>query len=729
MKSKLLIFVLLFSITNLFAQIEDAWVYFKDKPDEASYYDAPLSMLSQRALDRRTRYNISLDFKDIPIEPAYITAVKNSSGISVLAKSKWLNAIHIQGTQANVDALLNLELSGNFFIDSIEYANKTLNSSKPGNELNRVKSKNKQLETTTDFTYGSAENQIVMLGGNALHQNNFTGEGMQIAILDAGFPNVDTFLAFKRIRDNGQILGGYDFVDRSTIFYSGNSHGTSVLSAIAGYLESGVSGATTNFVGTAPGASFYLFRTENASVEVKLEESLWVEAAEKADSLGVDVINTSLGYSVFFDNPDHNYEYSDMDGKTAFITRGAEIAFSRGMILVNSAGNEGNDSVWPYINAPADGPSVLTVGAVNTAGTIASFSSYGPTFDGRIKPDVCAQGQGTSLINSAGNVGSGNGTSFSSPVLTGVVACLWQAFPNKTNNEIIQMVRESAHLFSNPNNHEGYGIPNFKTIFDSPDDLDGDGVVDTIDLCVNTPIGAEVDAQGCLLLPSDNFIIEVISESCLDKNNGQLIITSGTTYNYQITVNSVEYSLSNNTFSLLDLEPGVYELCMSLESQNLNQCYNFEIKEGIEVSGKVKNVSNKSAIFEIIEGTSPYTVYINGIEKMQTENPVFEVPINQGDLIEVKTSVTCEGTFSKEILLEELISIYPNPISSFVKFNFPYGINKLDITVFNVLGDKVLATQVNKNIPFSDISFLSEGMYFMKVEFDNQIKIFKVLKN
>jgi subtilisin family serine protease len=470
LKKQLLTLVFIFSWSIAFSQIEDAWVYFKDKPGEAAYYATPLNMLSQRALDRRIRYNIALDFKDIPIEPTYISAVSNATGITVLAKSKWLNALHIQGTKLNIDALLNLELSNFLIVDSIEYANRTLNGSKPNfNSKRNTKVKNKQLEIATNFTYGNAENQLLMLGGEILHQNNFTGAGMQIAVMDAGFPNVNTLLAFKRIKDNGQILGGYDFVNRVPTYNTGSVHGTMVLSTMAGFLKVGENGATANFVGTAPDADYYLFITENSDVEVRLEESLWVEAAEKADSLGVDVINTSLGYSVFFDNPDHNYNYADMDGQTTFISRGAEVAFSRGMILVTSAGNEGTNSSWPYINAPADAPSVLTVGAVNSAGIIASFSSFGPTSDNRIKPDVCAQGQLTALINSSGSVTTGNGTSFSSPVLAGVVACLWQAFPNKTNAEITQLIKESAHLFTSPNNQEGYGIPNFSTIFDALD--------------------------------------------------------------------------------------------------------------------------------------------------------------------------------------------------------------------------------------------------------------------
>jgi hypothetical protein len=722
-KTKLLFLILFFSLTSLFAQ-EDAWVYFNDKPNEASYYSTPLNMLTQRSLDRRARYGIALDIKDVPLELTYVSQINSSTGITILARSKWLNALHIQGSKAAIDNLLSFS-----FVQSIEYANKSLTSSKPSKTSKIIKKGIDKLKFEGTINYGTAANQIEMLGGETLHQNDFRGAGMQIAVIDAGFPGVNTFNSFKRIRDNGQILGGYDFVARSSNFYGGNSHGTSVLSTIAGYLENGVNGATTNFSGTAPDASFYLFRTENAPVEVKLEESLWVEAAERADSLGVDVINTSLGYSVFFDNPDHNYSYVDMDGQTAFITRGAEIAFSRGMVLVSSAGNEGNDPVWPYINAPADGPSVLTVGAVNSAGTIASFSSFGPTSDNRLKPDVCAQGQGTYLINSSGNVTSGNGTSFSSPVLTGVVTCLWQAFPNKTNAEITQLIKESAHLYLAPTNQEGYGIPNFTTIFESLfDDLDGDGVLNTLDICLNTPKGAEVNAQGCLVLPSHNFKLEVIGETCSGKNNGQIRITSETSYDYSITVNSLNYSLTNNELTLLDLSVGAYEVCIALEDQNFEQCYNFDILEGVLVSGKA-NVSSKNIVIELNKGTPPFTVYLNGIEKMQTSNLIFEVAINKGDLVEVKTSIACEGVFSKEITFEDLVSIYPNPITNYVNFNFPLTINELDIYIYNFLGSKIFNTKIFRNKPMADISFLTEGLYIIQVISGNEIKTFKVLKN
>ncbi|WP_457618820.1 S8 family serine peptidase [Lutibacter sp.] len=452
MKIKLLLIFLLFSSVKLFAQVEDAWVYFSDKPSETVFVSAPLTMLTQRAIDRRTRYNIPIDFKDIPVEASYIAQVQSAVGINVKAKSKWLNAVHVQGLQSDINNLLNLN-----FVVQIEYANKSLNTS--GKEVIHKKNiqKKKSLDFKTDFNYGNASNQIQMLKGDVLHQNNFTGDGIQIAIIDAGFPDVDNFTAFQVIRENNQILGGYDFVNRNDNFYSGHYHGMSVLSTIAGYIDN-------EFIGTAPNAKFYLFISEDYLNETPLEESLWVEAAERADSLGVDVINTSLGYTTF-DNPNYNYSYNDMDGQTTFISRGAEIAFSRGMIVVNAAGNEGSSS-WKYISAPADAPSVLSIGAVDAFGVIANFSSFGPTVDGRIKPDVCAQGANVYIINSSGNIATSNGTSFASPIITGVIACLWQAFPNKTNAEIIQLIKESSHLYTNPTAQEGYGIPDFEVVYD-----------------------------------------------------------------------------------------------------------------------------------------------------------------------------------------------------------------------------------------------------------------------
>ena len=461
MKKLFPLFVFLISL-QLFSQ-EDAWVYLKDKPNSATFLATPLNMLSQRSLDRRTRQNIALDIKDVPVEATYYNQIKSTSEITVLAKSKWLNAIHVQGTKAKVNSLKNTFT----FIQSIEFADNSLNAS--GKKLpksNAITKRNKFAEATTDFNYGNATSQITINKGEYLHQQGYSGSGMHIAVIDGGFPNVDTMDAFQRIRDNNQILGGYDFVKRNSNFYvqefSGvnliNTHGTKVLSTIAGYIDG-------QFVGSAPDASFYLFITEDTVNEVPLEESLWVEAAERSDSLGVDVINTSLGYSVFFDETKYNYSYSDMNGVTTFISRGAKEAVLKGMIVVTSAGNEGNDP-YKYMNAPADVETVFTIGAVNSSKLIAGFSSYGPTANGKIKPDALAHGWNTYVIDPITNaMRTGSGTSYASPIMSGLVACFWQAFPNLTNTQIMQRIRETGDKFNNPHEQYGYGLPNFETAY------------------------------------------------------------------------------------------------------------------------------------------------------------------------------------------------------------------------------------------------------------------------
>jgi len=270
--------------------------------------------------------------------------------------------------------------------------------------------------------------------------------------MDGGFPGVNTATTFSRLRNNNQILGGYNYVNRSSNFYTGIDHGTMVLSTMGGFKDN-------QLVGTAPDASYYLFITENGAKEEPLELSLWVEAAEEADRVGADIITTSLGYTQF-DNSNYDFTYEDMNGSTAFISKGVDVAFSRGIICVVSAGNEGSDT-WHYISAPADAVHALAIGAVNSAGNYASFSSQGPSFDGRVKPDVVAQGQQAVVSDTSGNIITANGTSFSGPIIAGMVASFWQALPSKTNSEIVELIKESSSIFSSPNDQLGYGIPNF----------------------------------------------------------------------------------------------------------------------------------------------------------------------------------------------------------------------------------------------------------------------------
>ena len=447
MKKIVLLFIFLLS-QNIFSQ-EDAWVYFTDKPDSQYYFDNPLEMLSQRALDRRTNQGIALDILDVPIYQLYFDQISTSSGIEVKSKSKWMNAVHVRGSISAIDALADLT-----FVSNIQFANRSLNTQNRIANNSENKAVNKQLDVQENFVYGNSSNQIQMLNGHLLHQQDYTGTGKIIAVMDAGFPNVNTASSFQRIRDNNQILGGYNFVARNENVYTSNSHGTLVLSLMAGYVEN-------QLVGTAPDANYYLFITEDSADENPVEESYWVEAAELADSLGVDVINTSLGYFAY-NNPSYSYTYADMNGVTSFISRGADIAFSRGMICVTSAGNSGN-SANPNISTPADAIHTLTVGSVKFDETYSTFSSIGPTFDGRTKPDVMAQGQNPYFSTTSGSVSNASsGTSFSGPIIAGMVASFWQAIPWATNQQVVDFVLQSADRFTNPTTQFGYGIPNFQ---------------------------------------------------------------------------------------------------------------------------------------------------------------------------------------------------------------------------------------------------------------------------
>lgn len=450
---------------SCFSQDQDAWVYFTDKQTDVYSVANPTTFLSQKAIDRKNAHGVAIDVRDIPVNENYINQLKTQTGITVMAKSKWLNAAHVRGSEANINAL-----SGLVFVNAIDFADNSLNTVKQAQQ----KQQSKFQETFTAFNYGNATNQIEMFHGDQLHLANYTGTGMTVAILDAGFPNVNTMTSFQRLRNAGHILGEYDFVNRDTDVYTNttSNHGTMVLSTMAGYVDN-------QYVGTAPDADYYLFITEDGPNENPVEESYWVEAAERADSLGVDVINSSLGYGSFYDNTNYNYAPSDFDGLTAFITRGAKIAYEKGLLIVNSAGNEGNSSGYNGVNAPADSEYVFTIGAVDANGDYAYFSSVGSNIQPTIKPDVVAQGQAGYVINENDIIGTASGTSFSSPIMAGGLTCLWQALPNKTNGEIMQLVRQSASQYGSPDYYLGYGIPDLQLALNTA--LSSNEVVDQID--------------------------------------------------------------------------------------------------------------------------------------------------------------------------------------------------------------------------------------------------------
>lgn len=525
MKKIMLLMVLLFTAGLCFAQ-EDAWVYFKDKPDSEFYLSNPSEMLSQKALDRRTKQNIALDEKDVPLHIAYVESIVASPGISVMAKSKWLNALHIRGTKEDILLLQTLE-----FVSYVEFADKSLNSTSRTSNQQQVVAVKKELETQTDFNYGTSANQIQMLNGHLLHQSNYTGTGMTIAVLDAGFPGVNDTQPFQRLRDNNLIKGGYDYVTRSDNFYGGGTHGTIVLSTMAGFVEG-------QLAGTAPDAFYYLFRTEDSTSENPVEESYWVEAAEAADSLGVDVINTSLGY-FNYDDVRYSHSYEEMNGLTAFISRGANVAVSRGMFCVVSAGNSGNTQN-PNIGVPADAVDVLTVGAVDANENYVAFSSIGPSYDNRVKPDVMARGYQDTIATVQGDIGAANGTSFSSPITAGLVACLWQALPDMTNAELRQLIKESSDRYNAPTHQYGYGVPDFNLALQKAMGTDG----------------------GFIVYPNPtNGVVHLI----FPKN---LPSTTVTIFNELGQKVSEQYStLANPSFNISQLATGIYSYSLQGTSQ------------------------------------------------------------------------------------------------------------------------------------------------------------------
>jgi hypothetical protein len=392
---------------------------------------------------------------DLPVNPEYIEGVANT-GANLLYVSKWINGVSIQTTDADVlDAIAALP----YVAETLKMTNVASDDSKKSFFENEkydisVQSFDASNKSTSVFNYGSAFTQINQINGIPLHEMGYRGQGMVVAVLDGGFENVDVHPAFDSLWQNDQILGTKDFVHPGGSVFNESSHGTAVLSTIGANVPG-------QMIGTAPKASFWLLRSEYVYSENVIEEYNWVSAAEFADSVGVDVINSSLGY-IDFDLPQWDHSYEDMDGNTNVVTIGADIAASKGILVVNSAGNSGSSWTFPYIGAPADGFNVFSIGAVDASGNRALFSSVGPTYDGRIKPDIMAMGQGTAVASGSSSFGTSSGTSFSSPIIAGMSTCLWQANPFYTNLEIKEAIKQSGDNVFAPNEYYGYGIPDYE---------------------------------------------------------------------------------------------------------------------------------------------------------------------------------------------------------------------------------------------------------------------------
>lgn len=438
-----LLFSLMIIPFFLQAQENRYMVFFNDKEGGNPYtISAPESFLGEKALARRTKQQIAVTAQDLPVTPAYVQGVI-SAGATYFYATRWMNGILVQCDAALVDDLEALP-----YVKEVELV---APDAKPASGARTG-------GTGTRIASAVTNTQLAMLGLDKLHAAGYHAEGITIAVMDAGFIGVNTANPFKPIIDEGRLnqAVSYDFVHRESNIFQQDSHGTEVFSVIAAY-------EADTYVGGAYKANYQLYITEHIATEYRIEEYNWLFAAERADSAGVDVINGSLGYNTFDDATMNYNKTTDLDGNTAVITRAAQWAADRGIIVVASAGNEGSNS-WGVITPPADARDVLAAASVNNIGVRSASSSTGPTSDGRTKPDLAAMGVNAAVVEPSGSTGTATGTSFAAPLITSLAACVWQYFPEKTNKQIIELLRTSASQSAHPDNLLGYGIPNYSAI-------------------------------------------------------------------------------------------------------------------------------------------------------------------------------------------------------------------------------------------------------------------------
>lgn len=441
-----MIFLTVLISTTTAAQEKKYWLELADKSETPFRIDRPQEFLSEQAIKRRLNQGIPVSIQDLPVSPAYQQQVQ-AVGAKLLYSSKWFNALAVScddRTREKLDALP--------FVKSVRFIGYTLDKNKRSS-----RSGAQEFETEQEMdAYGNQE--LEMLNGHFLHEQSYQGAGKIVAVLDGGFIGIGESIFFDSLRQSGLLLKGKDFVDGDQHVQHSSAHGTKVLSLMAAN-QPGI------LVGMAPQAAYVCIRTEDSRMEMRVEECNWIAGAEYADSIGADIINTSLGYSDF-NVSSMNYSHEDMDGETALITKAADIAFSKGMLIVTSAGNNGRYEDG-YIDAPGDAKNILTIGATDLHGSPVKFSSYGPTADGRIKPEIVAPGKNVSVASVFGpKVHAASGTSYAAPIVSGLAAALWSAFPGKSNREIRDAIIQSAVHPNQMNNKTGAGLPDFKKAYE-----------------------------------------------------------------------------------------------------------------------------------------------------------------------------------------------------------------------------------------------------------------------
>ena len=524
-------FVFLFLQRILCAQSDYYFeLTFTDKGNEFNT-SLPSAFLSEQSLIKKSRRNIAIDYLDLPLSALYLQNIA-AFPVSITHHSKWRNSVLVKMNDTSVCAQLRLE-SG---VKSL-----TLFTTLDLGTLKKQVSDGKENSDSRFLTlpYGQGFNQIAMLNAHFLHERGFKGAGMDIAIFDAGF-NPNGFSVFSELQSKGQIKDTWDFVDNDAVVFEKSQHGAMVLSVLANNNK--------NIIGVAPDANFYLFVSEDNVSENLLEEYNWLMAAERADSIGVDVINSSLGYTLF-DDASTSHQYSDMNGNTTLVSRAANTAVRKGIFVVASAGNDAQKP-WHYVVAPADADSVLAVGAVNAAAKYAYFSSTGPSYGGAIKPNVAAQGQDAVITFANNQYMVANGTSFSGPLMAGAAACLWQAFPYLSNLQLKKEIERSASQYNAPDSLLGFGIPNMMRVFMLLDSTD----VYSYDQTVLISAGSNPF--------SDRIGIELYSAQQQDLNFQLMDISGRLIRNETQTIMAHEYLF----FGLNDLEglsSGIYFFTVS----------------------------------------------------------------------------------------------------------------------------------------------------------------------
>lgn len=447
MRKYLLVALFLWCI-QLFAQNNKYWIRFTDKNNNAFSVSNPQQFLSAQSIERRTKQNISISESDLPLSTVYVDNISPYI-TQLIHRLKWFNLVVVQiDDETLLDSIKQFS-----FVDSV--AKIEFNPSRSEQKQNKFESVspvNQQIIYPNQ--YGAAYRQTNMLNVDLLHQMGYRGAGVTISMMDNGYSNANIIAAYDSVRP--RILNTWDFVNNESDVYNDGGHGENTFSCIAANIPN-------RFLGTAPDANFFLFTTEDDGAEWVMEEYNWAAAAEVADSAGAQIFSTSLGYTTF-DGGIGSHTYSDLNGHSTVITNASNYAFGKGILVLNSAGNEGAKS-WHYIAAPADGDSVLAIGAVDSAEIVTDFSSRGPNAAGRIKPDICSQGAKSAVVGTDGYVGYSAGTSFSCPIMAGAAACLWGAFPDKSAREIYDAIVISADHFWTPDNNHGYGIPNFYNAF------------------------------------------------------------------------------------------------------------------------------------------------------------------------------------------------------------------------------------------------------------------------